>query len=187
MQSGSCAGEWDRPRRDQPTPPPDRLARRGLTSCFCDEGRQLLSGRVTPADAERMTRRVGVHLMPLRTAEVVRPEQASAQRHRPLMCDYGVLDVKVDVYLLWLAVWPLRRPVLRRKLDAYSPLTMGIDNAVELLVLKDTPLEQRAPERALRVKIRGIEHDDGAYQLHLKSIWTRGRDPLGQCTPTPQV
>lgn len=76
-----------------------------------------------PTDAERVAGWVGVHLVPLVAFQVTGLEQAGTEPHRLFVCLLRVLDVEVHVYLLRRAVWPVRRNVVRRELNADPPLT----------------------------------------------------------------
>jgi hypothetical protein len=73
----------------------------------------LLRG-VPPADAERVTGRVGVHLMAFQGVKVARLEQFGAKPDRHLVCGSRIFNLKVDMYLLRSTIRPLGWNVVRR-------------------------------------------------------------------------
>lgn len=128
---------------------------------------------MTPADAERMARWIGIHLMSLGRAEVVSSlEQTSAERHDFRVGAGRVVDMQVEMDLLRIPVWPLRWNVIRRKLDADTPLSFGIHNAVPAIFIVgiDAPTEHAGPEGAFGGQVGRIEHDDLSGDFHLPSI-----------------
>lgn len=132
-----------------------------------DERGEGLLGRVPPADAERVSGRVGVHLMAFVAVQVrSRLEQAGAEGDCLFVRGSGVIDVEVEMHLLRDAVWPLGRNVVRCQLYADPPLPIGIDNAVPCLILKDVAAEDPSPERAFGSQVGCVEHDHVTHQLH---------------------
>jgi hypothetical protein len=135
-----------------------------------------------PSDAKRMSSGVCVGLVTLFGIEVgCRPEKSRAKSHRLLVSNPRIFDVKIEVDLLGASVWPVRGDVVRCELHPDPPFTGRIDDAVPTLLLEDAPSEESGPERALRVYVRRVEHDDLAHHSHDRSIemHTRG----GQLTP----
>jgi len=68
---------------------------------------------MSPSDAERVTGRVGVHLMAGLSIEVAGLEQAGAQPDRRIVRNSRVFDVKVEVHLLRSAIRPFGCNVVR--------------------------------------------------------------------------
>jgi hypothetical protein len=82
---------------------------------ICNERRKRVTGRVSPADAERMSRRVRVHLVTLGGIEIRSGlQQPGAQADCLLVRGARVIDVKVEMHLLWRSMRPARRNVARR-------------------------------------------------------------------------
>jgi hypothetical protein len=76
-----------------------------------------------------------------------------------------VVDVEVEVNLLWRPIGPLGRDMVGRKLDAQPPFAINKD-AVPVTVWVDRAAEQRSPERALSRQVRRVENDDLPSDLH---------------------
>ena len=75
-----------------------RLARSELAG---DEGRELLVGRLSPADAERMPGRIRVHLVTFVDPRVRSGlQQPGAERDGLVVRSARVLDVEVELHLL---------------------------------------------------------------------------------------
>lgn len=75
-----------------------------LAESLLDECGQGLTGGVSPANAEGMACRVGLHLVPLVARQVIGLEHTGAESHRLLVRLHRVVDVEVDVHLLRRAV-----------------------------------------------------------------------------------
>jgi hypothetical protein len=70
-----------------------------------------------PADAKRVPSGVGVHLMAFAAAQISGwLEQPRAESDGLLMRNAGVLDVEIEMHLLRVSIWPVRRNVVRRQL-----------------------------------------------------------------------
>lgn len=122
---------------------------------------------MSPADAERVTGRVGVHLVALFGVEVrSRPEQLGTQPDCLFMRSSAVFDVQVEMQLLGCSMRPLRRNVVGRELHADAPLASGVDDAVETVVFEDVPAEDSSPERALGMQVGRVEHDHLTHDVH---------------------
>jgi hypothetical protein len=146
----------------------ERPVGRGVpTQAISNERRQPFGRRVAPADAERVARRVGVHLVTLLSMQIGRRlEKAGPERHYLFVRRLRVADVEVEMHLLGSPVRPVRRDVARRQLDPDPPLSGSIDDGVPRFVLEHVPTEYPGPERALGMQISGIEHDDLANHFH---------------------
>jgi hypothetical protein len=143
------------------------LRRFDVSQLLPDEGSERLSGGVPPTDAERVTRRVGVHLVPLVAVQVASSEYAGTEVYRLLVRLLRVFDMKVDVYLLRrCAVWPGRGNVPRCQLDADPPLAGGVDHAVKRVVGEDVPIEHPGPECTFCVQVGGVKHHHASYRGH---------------------
>jgi len=116
-----CA-PWRAPERIRPS------ARRRLRDVDPLRRRQRLPGRLPPTDTERVAGWVGVDLMSL--------------------IAFQVTSMEVYVYLLWRAVRPVKRNVLRRQLNTNTPLTSRVDDAVECLIVEDIAVKHSRPCRA---------------------------------------
>jgi len=92
-----------------------------------------------PPDAERVASRVCVYLVTLISVHVAILEQPGAQPERHFMSITRILNVKVEMHLLWSPVRPLRRNVVRRRLDTDTPLARGIDDGVNMSSPKTCP------------------------------------------------
>src|SRR5207249_2943937 len=129
--------------------------------------------RMPPADAKRVSCRIGVHLVALLGVEVGRLEQSGAEPDRRFVRSSWIFDMKVEMYLLRSPIRPVGRNVVRRQLHADVPLTGGIDDAVKAVVSKDLPAEDLGPEGALSIHIGGVEHDYVTHQLHFWIVPSR--------------
>jgi hypothetical protein len=128
---------------------------------------KLLLRRMAPSDAERMSSRIRVRLVSLFGIEIgSRPEQSGAKCHRLLVRSAEIIDVEIEVDLLLATIGPVRRDVVRRELHADPPLAGGVNDAVPVFVLEDSPSKNRGPERTLRVEVCCVEHDDLTHYLH---------------------
>jgi hypothetical protein len=116
-----------------------------------DERRQCLSRRLPPTDAEGVAGWVGVHLVPLVAFHVTGLEKSCTEPQSLFVRGLRVLNMKVHMDLVRRSVWPDWRNVLGHELNPSPPLTSGIDDAVECLVLEDVSVEDACPERALSV------------------------------------
>ncbi len=126
-----------------------------------------------PANAERMARRVGVHLMSLVSQETRSwLKQTCAQLDRLVVGPLKILDVKVQVDLLrWGSVGPLGRSVVRGELHADDPRAAFVQHAMEFLVVgDDVAVKHRGPERTFGGNISSIEDDDVADQFHARTV-----------------
>lgn len=134
---------------------------------------------MSPPDAERVARRVGVHLVPLLRVEVRSClQQPGAKRSHLFVSSSRIEDVQVEMKLLGYSVRPLRRKMIRRELYADAPLTRGVDDAVEALLFEDVSAEDSSPERALGMNVGRIEHDHLAHHVHDAEISAgRGYNP----------
>jgi hypothetical protein len=135
-----------------------------------------------PPDAKRMSSRIGVCLMALVGVEVgSRLEKSGSESHCLLVRNSRIVDMEIEVNLLRAAVGPVRRDVVRRELHADAPLASGVEDAVPSVLLEDAPAEDPGPERALRVNVRCVEHDDSTHHSHdgiLETAETRPGGPL---------
>jgi hypothetical protein len=83
-----------------------------LSQAVSDDRRERLLGWVSPANAERMPGRVGIHLVTLGGIEIrSRLEQTGAEGHCLFMRGSGIVDVEVEMHLLGVPM----RPVGRRR------------------------------------------------------------------------
>lgn len=117
-----------------------------------EELSELLLGRVTPTEAERMAGRIGVHAVPSVGFGIrcILEESCAEVDGATMRCSW-IGHVEVDVDLLRLPVRPIRRNVVWCTLYADEPIPLIVYDAVELRVLvDDTPVQQGRPESALR-------------------------------------
>ena len=133
-----------------------------------DESGELLLVRVTPTEAERMTRRIRVHTVTLVGFRVhCILEESSAEIDRTAMRCGRIGHVEIDMDLLWVSIGPIRLYVVRRMLDAYDPIPAAVDDAVEpRVVVHHVPVEHGGPERTLGRHVRSIEHNHMTNQIH---------------------
>jgi hypothetical protein len=118
---------------------------------------------------------VGVRLVTLIGVEVEsRLEKPGSECYCLLVRTSGVLNVQVEVDLLRAALRPIRRDVVRGKLDADPPLARGVNDAVPTVIPRRRAPENSGPEPALRMQICGVEHDDLAYHSQARIIGTAG-------------
>src|SRR5690349_12210954 len=89
--------------------------RRGKGRRSAPAARPPGDGRSVPAEAERMSRRIGVHAERALPAPVVEIQRGGAQRQHLLLRTLDVRHVEVQVLLLGVAIAarPLRWPVVR--------------------------------------------------------------------------
>src|SRR5690606_8251063 len=126
--------------------------------------------RSPPAQAERVAGRVGVDPEAARVVRgVLRLQLACPEAHDMLVRARDVLDVQVEVDLLWLALRPLGPDVVRRKLEAEPGLAVDEDR-VPVLVGLDRPVQDACPEGALGLEVVSVEHDDLLCDLHLPIV-----------------
>ena len=131
-----------------------------------------------PSDAKRMSGRVGVCLVAAVSIEVGSGlEKSGSESHRLLVRNSGIVDVEIEVDLLRVAVRPVRRTVVRCELHADPPFAGGVGDAVPTVVLDDAPAKDSGPERALRVQVRCVEHDDLTHHSHDRIIDFPQRSP----------
>ncbi len=118
-----------------------------------------------------MSSRVGVCLVAAVSIEVGSGlEESGSESHRLLVRNSGIVDVEIEVYLLRAAVRPVRGTVVRCELHADPPFAGGVRDAVPTVVLEDAPAKDSGPERALRVQVRCVEHDDLTHHSHDRII-----------------
>jgi hypothetical protein len=140
---------------------------KALTTLRCsamlsDQRCDRLSRRVPPADAERMSSRVGIHLVAFVGIKVnSRLEQSGSERQGLLVRGPEIVDVEVEVDL-WLrgTVGPHGRNMLRCELHPDPPLAFGVNNTVPAVVLEYSPAKDPGPERALSMAHRRVKHHD---------------------------
>jgi hypothetical protein len=144
---------------------------------------ERLSRRMSPADAKRVSGRVGVYLVTLFGIQIRRwLEQSGAQRDRLFVRSSWFVDVEIEMHLLLRdPVRPVGRHMVRCKLHANPPLTNGVDDAMPRLVLEDMAAENPSPERALGLQVDRVEHDHVTHHLH------HGVDATGCHRPRGQV
>jgi hypothetical protein len=129
---------------------------------------------MAPSDTERMSSRVRVGLVPLVGIEIGNwLEKSGSESHRLFMCCSGVINMEIEVNLLWVAVGPVRRNVVRCELHADPPLAGGVNDAVPAIVHEDSPTEHSGPERALRGQVGCIEHDHLTDHPHRRDCTDR--------------
>lgn len=122
---------------------------------------------LSPPDAEGVTRRVSKHGETFVDSDLATDvelhcaEPQSAATRLP-----GILNVQVDVYLLWVAVRPHRRHVVRGPLDPHDPAAVAIDDVVPIPVGEHATAEHARPEGALGLEVRSVEHHYLPDQLH---------------------
>jgi len=139
----------------------------GSSEVVGNEVGERLPGGETPADAERVPSRVGVHLVTLIAVQILSwLEQSGAKGRRLFVGSAWVIDVKVEMHLLRTSVRPVRRDVVRRQLHADPPLARGVDDAMPRLVHKDLAPQHPSPERALSAQVGRVEHHHVAHEFH---------------------
>ena len=95
-----------------------------------------------------------------------RLKKSGSESHRLFVRNPGVFDVEIKVNLLRAAVRPVRRDVVRGELHAHPPLAIRVNNAMPTLVHEDAATKDPGPERAFRMKVRCVEHDDLTHHSH---------------------
>lgn len=122
---------------------------------------------MSPPDAERVSCRVGIHLVAFLGLQVARSKERGAQPGRLLVRSNRVRDVQVQVDLLRTAVWPARSYVIRRQLHADAPLTGRVEHTMKgRVVIDDAAPEQARPEGALPSDLSRIENNHLANGVH---------------------
>lgn len=126
------------------------FARIYLPQVVGNERRERLPRRVPPTDTKRMPSRVRIHLVAFGSIEIRSClEQPSAEGDCLFVCSSRLLDVQIEMHLLGASVRPLRRNVVGCQLHADSPISIGVNDAVPVVVLEDVAAENASPERAL--------------------------------------
>lgn len=114
---------------------------------------------------------VGVDLVALVGSEVRRGLQdAGTEPHDGRVRRCGIRHVQVEVHLLGRSVGPIGRHVTGRELHPEEPLPGAVDDAVELVVAEHVSVQHARPEGALGREVRGVEDDDVAHQLHVRTL-----------------
>lgn len=128
---------------------------------------------MSPANAERVASRIGVHLVSLFSRETrSRLKQPRPELDRLIVGALWILDMKVDVDLLLLgSIGPLWRSVIRRKLNADDPRAILVQYAMKLFVIRnDVAVKHCGPEGTLDSDICRVEHDYVSDQIHDKTV-----------------
>jgi hypothetical protein len=113
--------------------------------------------------------------MALVGVEVVSPlEKSGSESHYLLVRESGIVDVEVEVNLLRGAVRPVRGNVVWCKLHANPPIAGGVKHAMPPIVFDDTPVKEPGPERALRMEVCRVEHNDLTNHLHGRILEGKG-------------
>ena len=134
-----------------------------------DEGREGVRRRMSPTDAERMSRGAREDLVALIRIKIgCCLQEAGAESKRLLTRALDVIDVEVDVHLLLGgAIWPLGRGVVGCQLHADTPRAGGVEDAMELLVVvDDVTLKEAGPKRAFGVDVGGVKDHNLANHFH---------------------
>ena len=107
-----------------------------------------------------MSGRVRVDLVPALSVEVGRfSQQYCAERDRLLVARDNVLDVQVEVHLLWLAIRPVGLHVVWGELEGDERLPINMHGVPVVLLEVNRAIDKGRPERALGIEVGGIEHD----------------------------
>ena len=129
----------------------------GLSArAICDERCERFSGRVSPADAERVPGWVGPQDPdgPQRVAQIRgRLSQAGSQRDCLLMRGFRIVHVQVEVHLLRVSVRPVGRNIVGFQLHARSAHSPAASVTLCQFVLEDVPAENASPKRALGMQV----------------------------------
>lgn len=124
---------------------------------------------MAPPDAERMSSWISEDMVPVLGLRIILGQQRPGTHCSGLgEARLYVRDVKVQMDLLRISVWPFRRLMVWRVLHADHPLTRTIDHTVEgvILLAQDASAEQLRPERAHLVDVRCVENHDMPHQIH---------------------
>ncbi len=127
---------------------------------------------MSPANAERVARRVGVHLVPLFRGETgCGLKHARSESDHLVVAAFRIFDVKVQMDLLLLrSARPRGRSVIRSELHADDPRAIFVEHAMKLFVIgHDVALEYCRPKGALGTNVCRVEHDDVSDQVHSKN------------------
>ena len=166
---GTLRADCDARRATRPTVPSlARCAGGGAADLgLAQEPADRFVVRVSPPEAERVARRVGIDPVPNGCSWIVGIlQQARTQRHGGGVGGDRVSDVQVEMDLLRDSIGPIRRNMVGRKLYADHPSTVCVDNAVPPLVPEDAAAQHPCPERALRFQVSGVEDDHPAHEFH---------------------
>lgn len=126
---------------------------------------------VSPANTERVTGGVGTNLISLFRIEIGRClEKSSDEPHHLVVGSPRVIDVKIEVNLLLLVPnGPFWTYVVPGQLYTAAPLSGRVEHAVPVVVSNHILAEDPRPERALRVEVGRVEHDDASNYIHVRN------------------
>lgn len=96
-------------------------------------------------------------------------QQTRARLDRPMVRRRDVVDRQVDMDLLRLSSWPLRRHMTRGELDSQHRRAVDSEYVVPFLPLQ-AAAEQVMPETTLCLEFRGVEHDGRQRDCHIASV-----------------
>lgn len=145
-------------------------------------------GRVAPSDAEGVAGGVGIDLTALVGGEVAGLQEPRSGGHGSFMRRVGVCGVQVEVDLLRCTVGPLRRLVVRGELDSEPPLPIGVDDAVEsVVIVDDVTVQERGPEGALSSDVSSIEDNHRSNKVHELDASVLEKARTGYTSKTPEV
>jgi hypothetical protein len=89
-----------------------------------------------------MSSRIGVCLVTLIGVQIgCWLEKSGPEGHRLLVRNPRIFDVEIEMELLWAAVRPVRRDVVRRVLHSNPPLISRVNDAMPTRLLEDAPSE----------------------------------------------
>jgi hypothetical protein len=118
-----------------------------------------------------MSSRIRICLVSLVGIEIGRrQEKCGSESHHLFVRSSGIINVEIEVDLLWVAVRPVRRNVVRCELDADPPLADGVNDAMPTVVLEDPSAKDTCPECALCVQVSCVEHDHLTHHPHREIV-----------------
>ena len=123
---------------------------------------------MAPPDAERMPSGISEDMVPMVAPGIILGQQRpGANSAGPSEARLRIGHMEVQMDLLRVSVWPLRRLMIWRVLHTDHPLTRTIDHTVEGVVfVDDAPAEQTRPECAHLADVSGVQHNDVSHQIH---------------------
>ena len=147
--------------------PRSRERRLGRLALIAQEPTDRVVVRMSPPEAERVACWVGINLVALGGGQIVGClQQASTELDCLGVGAYWVIDVQIEMDLLWVSIRPFRWDVVGRELNADHPAPVRVEDAVKRVIDEDAAAEHARPKSALGGQVSRVEHNYLSRGLH---------------------
>jgi len=120
-----------------------------------------------PPNAEWMTLRIRIHLVPSHCRYVIGDSQdTSTESYRLCMRLSEIFDVEVQVNLLGTPIRPVRRLMIRSQLHADYPLVLRVEDTMKTAIAQDNTSEHPSPKGTLCFDITCIKDNNSPNDFH---------------------